>query len=183
MNQKTSVKRCQPQYSVLRCSEVVTMSLGMLVRIQKAVKSFLSEQWLQGLAALATIGGLLLATYIFVVPSPLDTRTQAEQGANRNAKSIASSEIPSYLALANPPEPMFCQVGDPFSPSRYVLGTHSLETEARGTLYIICPKLLEYWNDYSIPIGWFDQFGNGYTDCRKESWGHSCWITIPQDQL
>ncbi len=96
------------------------------------------------------------------------------------ALPAVAQDIPKRVKFQNPPQPMTCDVGNPFSPPFHTKGASSKMTTIKGTLYIICPTRYAKWKGKRIPINWFDERGNGYTDCdRRPNKRHRCWITVP----
>ena len=58
-----------------------------------------------------------------------------------------ADDVPKGLKFKNPPSPMTCDVGDPFSEKFYTSGTRGKKSPIKGTLYIICPTRYAKWND------------------------------------
>lgn len=104
---------------------------------------------------------------------------KAVDSANNNL-----ADIPLNVVFQKVPEPMNCDVGDPFANDWHTEGIRSNKSKINGTLFIICPTKSFKWGKFVIPINWFDRQGKGYTDCDWKTEGsHQCWITIPSNQL
>ncbi|MBO6918457.1 MAG: hypothetical protein JJ858_08510 [Rhizobiaceae bacterium] len=126
-----------------------------------------------------------IASEGFIDDGKQDVADDAEfEESAKQRSSTNSGQIPSQLKFDPIPDPMRCSVGDPFAASWHTKGQSSGKVKINSTLYIICPTRKFKWNGYTIPINWFDRFGNAYTDCDWKTDGfHRCWITIPDDQI